>query len=126
MRTQQTRAAVSGGSSAFFHAVNKPSFNAERRKHRRIPRSLGILVQPLNERHDEIDDAFFAITRDVSPGGLAFLSPHFTDFDVAVISLEEDISRSVVARICGCNLIHASEVEQVYLTGVEFLYETFV
>ncbi len=126
MRAHQTRAAVSGGSSAFYLAANKSPFRIERRKHKRVPRSFGILVQPMDNHHDLLEDSFFAITRDLSPGGLAYLSSHVADFEIAVISLEEDISRSVVARVSNSSLIHASEVEQVYLTGVEFLYETFV
>tara|TARA_R110002049_G_scaffold309101_2_gene516929 strand:- start:59893 stop:60195 length:303 start_codon:yes stop_codon:yes gene_type:complete len=44
---------------------------------------------------------------------------------MAVLSLQDESTRMVVSRVCNCSLIHANELEQVYLTSVEFLYERF-
>ncbi len=123
MRIDHAQAASTAGSSLFLKAAQSSYQGPERRRERRIPKSIGIIVQPLTAMQTEAGEEFFAITRDVSRGGLAFLSPRRCDFELVVLSLQHDRSRMVVGRICNCNLIHASEHEEVYLTSVEFLYE---
>lgn len=94
----------------------------ERRASRRIPRTLEISVQPLDFKLNEKGDAFFAITRDISQGGLAFLSSRKADFEKAVVSLNEGIGPGIVSRVCNTTLIHGSGPEEVWLTNVEFLH----
>jgi c-di-GMP-binding flagellar brake protein YcgR len=128
MRLSSTpfQAASTAGSSIFLKASRRKYRGVERRRDRRIPKSVGIMVQPLSLHQEHLGNEFFAITRDVSNGGLAFLSPFRAEYEMAVLSLEEDPSRMVISRVCNCNLIFANELEEVYLTGVEFLYERFV
>jgi c-di-GMP-binding flagellar brake protein YcgR len=120
-----TQAASTAGSSVFLKASRRNYRGVERRRDRRVPKSVGILVQPLSQDQVSQGDEFFAITRDISKGGLAFLSPRQATFDMAVLSLEEEPSRMVISRICNSSLIFANELEEVYLTSVEFLYERF-
>ncbi|MEM0927586.1 MAG: hypothetical protein AAGJ83_16185 [Planctomycetota bacterium] len=95
----------------------------ERRRKRRLPRSLEIRVQPLDDQLNERGDSFFAITRDISQGGLAYLSSSKADFERAIISLNEGLAPRVVCRIRGNSMIHTSGLrQQVWLTNVEFLY----
>ncbi|MEM6474190.1 MAG: hypothetical protein AAF802_31925 [Planctomycetota bacterium] len=96
---------------------------AERRRKRRLPRTLEIRVQPLDDQLNERGDSFFAITRDISQGGLAYLSSRKADFERAIISLNEGLAPRVVCRIRGNSMVHTSGMrQQVWLTNVEFLY----
>ncbi|MEL6106588.1 MAG: hypothetical protein AAFU85_11140, partial [Planctomycetota bacterium] len=71
--------------------------------------------------------SFFAITRDISHGGLAYLSPRKAGFELAVIHMEDEgWSGEVVCRVCHSMLVHTSELEEVYLTNLEYLYERFM
>ncbi|MEO1615185.1 MAG: hypothetical protein AAFV88_05005 [Planctomycetota bacterium] len=95
----------------------------ERRRKRRLPRTLEINVQPLDDQLNERGDAFFAITRDISQGGLAYLSSQKADFERAIISLNEGLAPRVVCRIRNNSMVHTNGLrEQVWLTNVEFLY----
>lgn len=94
----------------------------ERRLSRRIPKSLEISIQPLSESMEQSGKSFFAITRDVGQGGLAYLSSEQADFEKAVISLNDGIGPGIVCRVCGSTVIHSSPKGEVCLTNVEFLY----
>jgi len=94
----------------------------ERRVNRRIPRSLEISVQPLSDQMVEFGKPFFAITRDISQGGLAYLSSRQANFEKAIISLNDGIAPGIVCRICNSSVIHCSGMEEVCLTNVEFMY----
>ena len=94
----------------------------ERRASRRIPRTLEISVQPLDDQMVETGSPFFAITRDISQGGLAYLSSRRADFEKAVVSLNEGIAPGIVCRICNNSVIHSSGLEEFSLTNVEFLF----
>ena len=124
MRVQPSRAAT-GGAPLFLNATSKSYQGPERRKHKRTPRTFGIIVEPLDLDDETTDRSIFAITRDISEGGLSFFSPFEADYEMALISLEEATSRGVVSRVCSSTLIHESQLESVYLTCVEFLYERF-
>ena len=94
----------------------------ERRASRRVPRTLEITVQPLNDQMAASGEPFFAITRDISQGGLAYLSSRKADFDKAVIAINDGIAPGIVCRICNTSVIHTVGLEEVCLTNVEFLY----
>lgn len=94
----------------------------ERRASRRVPRTLEISVQPLNDKLAEIGQPFFAITRDISQGGLAYLSSRRADFDKAVVAINDGIAPGIVCRICNSAVIHSSGMEEFCLTNVEFLH----
>ena len=94
----------------------------ERRASRRIPRSLEITVQPLDDQMIEYGEPFFAITRDISQGGLAYLSSRQADFEKAVVAINDGIAPGIVCRICNSSVIHTSGMEKFCLTNVEFLF----
>ncbi|QDV88241.1 PilZ domain-containing protein [Planctomycetes bacterium TBK1r] len=94
----------------------------ERRASRRIPRTLEISVQPMDLQMKETGRSFFAITRDISQGGLAFLSSQKSDFEKAVVSLNDGVAPGIVCRICHSSLVHSSGPEEVWLTNVEYLH----
>lgn len=94
----------------------------ERRSRSRIPRSLEISVQPLDDQMIESGDPFFAITRDISQGGLAYLSSHAATFSRAIVSLNDGIAPGIVCRICNSSVIHSGGTENICLTNVEFLF----
>ncbi|MDV6029089.1 MAG: PilZ domain-containing protein [Phycisphaera sp. RhM] len=94
----------------------------ERRASRRVPRTLEISVQPMDVQMKETGRSFFAITRDISQGGLAFLSSQKSDFEKAVVSLNDGVAPGIVCRICHSSLVHSSGPEEVWLTNVEYLH----
>lgn len=94
----------------------------ERRSSPRIPKSLEISVQPLDEKLAECGQPFFAITRDISQGGLAYLSSRKAGCEKAVISLNNGIAPGIVCRICNDSVLHCTGMESVWLTNVEFLH----
>ena len=116
---------LSGDSSIYKYLDESPL--AEQRRHRRVPRSVGIVIQPLDDSLQESAASFFAITRDVSHGGLAYLSSRYADFELAVVHMEDEgWEGEVVCRVCNSALVHANELEKVYLTNLEYLYERFM
>ena len=131
MHTHSMRAASTDANVSLF-AVSKQDYRGkDRRRHKRVPRSVGITVELLDSDQllesdpHETKQSFFAITRDIGLGGLAFLSPVKVTADLVMLAVDEDPFRGVVSRVCGCCLIHQNEIEKVYLTSVEFLYERF-
>ena len=99
---------------------------SERRRSKRVPQSIGILVQPLDQYLAELSEPFFAITRDPSQGGLSFLSPQHSSFGFALISPADQGQGEVVCRICNSAIVHETQNEHVYLTNVEYLYEKYL
>jgi hypothetical protein len=94
----------------------------ERRASPRVPKTLEISVQPLDDQMREAGPPFFAITRDISQGGLAFLSGRQLDCEKAVIALQDGIAPGVVCRICNQSVLHGTGIEEVWLANVQFLY----
>ncbi|MCO8125200.1 PilZ domain-containing protein [Stieleria sp. TO1_6] len=122
--TSETSAAPETSASdavagALLHGVLHDG--VERRQDTRIPSSLEIVVQPLDEQMEELGEPFFAITRDISQGGLAYLSSTFAEFENAVVSLRKGLSPGILCRICNCSVIHTIGIEKVCLTNVQFL-----
>lgn len=93
----------------------------ERREANRVPRTLEIFVQPLDNQMAPKGDAFFAVTRDISNGGLAYLSSHEVDFEKAVITIKDGAGSGILCRICNHSTVHQCENAQVGLTNVQFL-----
>lgn len=98
----------------------------ERRQSIRVPKSLGISVQPLDKDMRPCEAGFFAITQDISRHGVGYLSPSKADFEMAIIALKDSPERSVLCRICNSTLIRETDQEAVYLTNVEFLCEKYM
>ena len=114
--------AISCGTTSLFQPLTNYD-GPERRKHKRMPMTVGIKVQPLDPRQPSIEAPFSAVTRDISRGGLAYISSRKADFEIVSISLADSPNRMVICRVCACNLIQGTGTENVYLTSVEFLYE---
>ena len=117
------RSETAGGDEAHCLIPSASAYiGPERRASRRIPRTLEISVQPMDLQMKEAGRSFFAITRDISQGGLAFLSSQKSDFEKAVVSLNDGIAPGIVCRICHSSLVHSSGPEEVWLTNVEYLH----
>ena len=97
----------------------------ERRKEQRHPRTINIMVQPMDAREIHTAPHFAAVTRDISRGGLSFISFQRTNSDTVAISLQDDDSRKAICCVCSCREILGDEGEKAFLTGVEFLYERY-
>lgn len=116
---------ISCGATTLFQDVAE-YIGPERREHRRVPVTVPITVQPLDARQREAAPPFNAITRDVSTGGLCYISSHRANYEMVAIWRENDPSRLVVCRVCKSNLIQSTDPELAYLVSVEFLYEKLV
>ncbi|MCA9138231.1 MAG: PilZ domain-containing protein [Planctomycetales bacterium] len=112
---------IDPGVESLLHSADSYD-GPERRASRRIPRTLEISVQPLDDKMIESGAPFFAITRDISQGGLAYLSSRRADFDKAVISVNQGIAPGIVCRICNSSVIHSCGLEEFCLTNVQFLH----
>jgi len=123
MDDQFTSGAISFGATTLFQEVLEHT-GPERRKEQRHPRTINITVRPL-DRHDNPLSQFAAVTRDVSRGGLSFVSFKQTNSESVAISLEDDDSRMAFCRVCRCQEFRGEDGEQAYLTSVEFLYERY-
>lgn len=121
----QATFAITCGSTNMFSSYQSSYEKDDRRRNKRVPRSIGITVDPIDAEEQPQGEAFFAITRDLSRKGLSFVSPVEAPFEYACITLQDQPGREVICRVCYSNLIVKSEREDVYLTGVEFLYERF-
>lgn len=105
----------------------------ERRGASRYEISLGIKIQPLDRELLNAGSEFCGITREISQGGLSFLSSYPGNFRMAILSLQNSDSitdnlerhdlTSLVCRVCSTSLLHSNSVEKVYLTNVEFMRE---
>ena len=99
-----------------------PYDGAERRKQVRVPKTLEINVQPLDSQLDRVGEPFFAITRDISQGGLSFLCSRKPDSAKAVISLVNGAGPGIVCRICNHSVIDTTSGDNVILTNVQFMH----
>jgi len=91
----------------------------DRRKINRVPRSLVVSVQPLDNNMQPTGACFKAVSRDISTNGMGFFQnePFPTSF-VRIGPNENSVSQSV-ARVCFNKAYHGEQVQ--YLVGVEFL-----
>ena len=96
----------------------KPSSFDSRRKHQRIPRSISVSVQPLDEDFQAVGRPFWVVSRDISIRGIGLISyePIRHDY-VRVALLNENVA--VFGRVR-----HNTSIGHkcpLYLVGVEFL-----
>ncbi len=84
-----------------------------------MPRSLVLIIQPLDNDLQPVGKAFKAVTRDVSATGLGFLheTPFPTNF-IRIGATEQSMAQSL-ARVCYNKTFYGDEI--VYLIGVEFI-----
>lgn len=114
--------------STWLSAVSEvQTDNGERRKSVRIPRTMSLLVQTLtDDEKDMVGDPFFAISRDVSGGGMGFISPVQIEASVVEVSFHQLTCRRIVSRVCHSSFCQDDGQQHLYLTGVEFLYERYL
>ena len=117
--TSITRVNPLGNFAELLRDVAGAEFEGNRRSSERIPRSLVLVVQPLNNEFQPVGSPFKAVTRDVSEKGLGFL--HETPFPTKYVRIGATAQSAAqsVARVC-YNKTYFGE-EPVYLVGVEFL-----
>lgn len=112
----------------------------DRRRGGRYEISLGIRIQPLDGDLVNSGDEFCGITREISRGGMSFVSSYPGNFKFATVSLQnggfqrgdfqngepqESDSATIVCRVCSTTLIHSNSMEKVFLTNLEFMRERF-
>ncbi len=120
----QSTFAIACGKPTLFESMRKER-HRDKRLHKRVPRSIGILVQPMDAEEQANSEEFFAITRDISQAGLSFLSSFESRFEFESIMIADQPGREVICRTCYSSIIVKNQNEDVYLTGVEFLYERY-
>lgn len=90
----------------------------QRRRHQRIPRSLSISVQPLDDDFAADGETFYLVSRDVSMGGIGLISPDPIAHRYVRIGLLDE-SVSVIGEVR-----HNSSIgthHPLYLVGIMFL-----
>lgn len=94
----------------------------KQRKHRREPRSISLQIQPLDLDFCPDGEAFWAVSRDVSNGGLGFINSEPISHEYVRIGLFEE-KATMIARICHSTSIGVKY--PLYLVGVQFLDEYY-
>lgn len=99
--------------------LGESEYATNRRRAVRIPRSLVLVIQPLDNDLNPVGSLFKAVTRDVSASGLGFL--HETPFPTNYVRIGATAQSSAqsIARVCYNKTIFCDEL--VYLIGVEFI-----
>lgn len=86
-----------------------------------MPQSLEITVQPLDDDFAPRGESYFAITRDVSEGGLSFLASKSADFEYAMISLNDVVAPAFLCRVCNTSSIDCTGPQKFSLTNLEYV-----
>ena len=84
----------------------------------RHPKSISVIVQPLDDDFLSDGEPFWVMSRDVSRKGIAFVNVLPTQHQYVRLRML-DYDASAVCRVCHCTAI--GDDLPVYLTGVEFL-----
>ena len=88
---------------AFFHTaqalqnlvIGQPIRFDSRRKHQRIPRSISVSVQPLNDDFQADGESFWVVSRDISLKGIGLISYDPIEIDFVKLGLmNENVSVS--------------------------------
>jgi c-di-GMP-binding flagellar brake protein YcgR len=105
--------------SEILNSLCEQSLNVnQRRESVRHPKSISVIVQPLNEDFLPDGEPFWVMSRDVSRNGMAFVNVLPTQHQYVRLRML-DYDASAVCRVCHCTAI-GSDLP-VYLTGVQFL-----
>lgn len=98
-----------------------PSKFATRRKHQRVPRSISVSLQPLDDDFKVVGDQLWVVSRDISPNGIGILSyDPIRHEHVKVGLLNESVSALGTIR----HNTFIGHKYPLYLVGIEFLSET--
>ena len=93
-----------------------------KRRSRREPRSVSLSIQPLDLDFCPDGEAFWAVSRDVSNGGLGFVNSEPIQHEYVRIGLFDEAA-TMIARVC-----HSTSIGvkcPLYLVGVQFLDEYY-
>lgn len=93
-----------------------------KRRNRREPRSVSLRIQPLDLDFCPDGEAFWAVSRDVSNGGLGFINSEPIQHEYVRIGLFEE-NATMIARVCHSTSIGVKY--PLYLVGVQFLDEYY-
>lgn len=94
----------------------------KRRQNRRNPRSVSLRIQPLDLDFCHDGEPFWAVSRDVSNGGLGFINSEPIQHEYVRIGLFEE-EATMIARVCHSTSIGVQY--PLYLVGVQFLDEYY-
>ena len=112
--------AANGLPSDFRTIANQYAYDISlnRRRARRVPRSLTLKIQPLNMDFLPDGEPFFAISRDISKNGIGFVNSEPLRHEYVRIGIPEQTDQTVIARIC---YNHSIGLEYpLYLVGADF------
>ena len=96
-----------------------PSFSNVRRHQRSM--SIPVSIQPLDEDFNAVGEQFWAVSRDISPLGMALIFPEPLNFGYVRIGLLNK-NASVISRVRHNTSI--GETHPMFLVGVEFISGT--
>jgi len=91
----------------------------EKRSEARTPRSLSLMIQPLDLDFQPDGDSFYAIMRDISSSGMGFINSEPLRHEFVRITMPEQTRSRVIARVC-YNLSIGTDYP-LYLVGVKFV-----
>jgi len=94
----------------------------KRRKSRREPRSISLRIQPLDLDFCPDGEPFWAVSRDISSGGLGFVNSEPLQHEFVRIGLF-DQAATMIARVCHSTSIGVKY--PLFLVGVQFLDEYY-
>lgn len=109
----------SSGLGAVLRKVGATSEQENRRHTLRRPRSIVLIIQPLNNQFEPVGSPFKAITRDVSETGLGFLHESAFPTSFVRIGVTAASSAQSIAQVCYNKAIYRDGL--VYLVGVKFI-----
>lgn len=94
----------------------------KRRKRRREPRSISLRIQPLDLDFCSDGEPFWAVSRDISSGGLGFVNNEPIQHEFVRIGLFDETA-TMIARVCHSTSIGVKY--PLFLVGVQFLDEYY-
>ena len=97
--------------------LSKPRY--ERRTEERIAISVALQIQPLDLDFHPDGEAFFALTRDFSQGGMGFINSEPFDYTFLRLSIPGHVTSTIIGQVCYKLSIGVDQ--PLYLIGVQFV-----
>ena len=118
--TQENRPAASETKEfrTLLREMTTPYRMDNRRAHKRIPRSISLTVQPLDMDFQPDGEPFWALSRDISLRGLAFVNSEPVAHEFVRIGLLE-YDATIIAKVRHSTPIGVDY--PLFLVGVEFV-----
>lgn len=98
--------------------LTTPFRTDNRRSHHRVPRSISLMVQPLDLDFQPNGEPFWALTRDISLKGLGFINPEPITHEFVRLGLL-DYDATIIAQVRHSTSIGIDY--PLFLVGVEFV-----